>query len=122
MGDMVGLRMSVNAAFRFLMVSLLVCCGILWVALSAICRMFGCPNELLVEFCYACRIYAVAFMFFCLIYLLMVNYKLLKQVALSNFLSFALSLTVIPVIWFIARYAPSAIWWSNLVAYVIVFT
>jgi Na+-driven multidrug efflux pump/anti-sigma regulatory factor (Ser/Thr protein kinase) len=121
MGDMVGLRMSVNAAFRFLMVSLLVCCGILWVAPSAICRMFGCPNELLVECCYACRIYAVAFVFFCLIYLLMVNYKLLKQVALSNFLSFALSLTVIPVIWFIARYAPSAIWWSNLVAYVIVF-
>jgi anti-sigma regulatory factor (Ser/Thr protein kinase) len=59
-------------------------------------------------------------MLFSLIYLLMVNYKLLKHEALSNFLSFALSLTVIPVIWIIAKYFPAAIWWSNLVAYVIV--
>lgn len=121
MGDMVGLRMSVNAAFRFLMISLLVCCGVLWIAPGAICGMFGCPDQLLSECCYACRIYAVAFVFFCLIYLLMVNYKLLKLEALSNFLSFALSLSVIPVIWIIANYAPAAIWWSNLIAYVLVF-
>jgi Na+-driven multidrug efflux pump/anti-sigma regulatory factor (Ser/Thr protein kinase) len=120
MDDMNGLRMSVNAAFRFLLVSLSVCCGILWIVPGAICSAFGCPESLLAECCYACRIYAVAFMLFSLIYLLMVNYKLLKHEALSNFLSFALSLTVIPVIWVIAIYFPSAIWWSNLLAYVIV--
>lgn len=121
MGDMVGLRLSVNAAFRFLTVSLIVCCGILWTIPGEICKLFGCPAELLGECCYAARIYAAAFVFFCLIYLLMVNYKLLRQEALSNFLSFALSLTVIPVIWLIALYAPGAIWWSNLIAYLIVF-
>ncbi len=120
MGDVNGLRMSVNAAFRFLTVSLLVCCGILWCVPGTVCSAFGCPPSLLAECCYACRIYAVAFMLFSLIYLLMVNYKLLKHEALSNFLSFALSLTVIPVIWVIASYFPAAIWWSNLVAYLMV--
>ena len=121
MGDIVGLRLSVNAAFKFLIASLAVCCGILWIAPGFVCKMFGCPDELLSECCYACRIYAAAFVFFCIIYLLMVNYKLLKHEALSNFLSFALSLSVIPVMWIIAIYAPKAIWWSNLIAYVLVF-
>jgi Na+-driven multidrug efflux pump/anti-sigma regulatory factor (Ser/Thr protein kinase) len=121
MGDMVGLRLSVNATFRFLTASLIVCCCLLWIVPAAVCRMFGCPDELLPECCDACRIYAVAFIFFCLIYLLMVNYKLLKEETLSNFLSLALSLSVIPVIWIIANYLPQAIWWSNLVAYLIVF-
>ncbi len=120
LGDMVGLRLSVGAAFRFLVGSLAVCCGVLWVAPQRVCSLFGCPPELLEECCYACRIYAVAFVFFCLIYLLMVTYKLVKQEALANFLSFALSLTVIPVIWAIARWWPQAIWWSNLVAYALV--
>lgn len=121
MGDIVGLRLSVNAAFRFLTISLVVCCGILWVAPDVVCELFGCPENLLQECCGACRIYAVAFIFFCLIYLLMVNYKLLKQESLANFLSFALSLTVIPVIWAIAKFLPTAIWWSNLIAYLLVF-
>jgi Na+-driven multidrug efflux pump len=121
MGDMVGLRLSVNAAFKFLIGSLVVCCGVLWAIPGEVCRLFGCPDALLAECCYACRIYAAAFVFFCLIYLLMVNYKLLKQEALANFLSFALSLSVIPVIWIIATQAPGAIWWSNLIAYLLVF-
>lgn len=121
LGDMVGLRLSVNAAFRFMIISLIICCGILWIAPEAVCKMFGCPDDLLAECCYATRIYAVAFVFFCAIYLLMVNYKLLKQQSLSTFLSFALSLTVIPVMWGIALYLPKAIWWSNLIAYLVVF-
>jgi Na+-driven multidrug efflux pump len=121
LGDMVGLRMSVNAAFKFLISSSAVCCVILWAAPSFVCRLFGCPDNLLAECCYATRIYAMAFVFFCVIYLLMVNYKLLSRQALSTFLSFALSLTVIPVMWAIAVGAPSLIWWSNLIAYVIVF-
>lgn len=121
MGDIVGLRLSVNAAFKFLAISLVVCCGILWLIPGAVCELFGCPAELLGECAGACRIYAVAFIFFCLIYLLMVNYKLLKQESLANFLSFALSLTVIPVIWLIAMFLPSAIWWSNLISYLLVF-
>lgn len=121
MGDMVGLRLSVNAAFKFLLCSLALCCGILWIAPEFICSMFGCTSDIMAECCHATRIYALAFLFFCGIYLMMVNYKLLKQQALSTFLSFALSLSVIPVMWLIARFMPTAIWWSNLIAYVIVF-
>jgi Na+-driven multidrug efflux pump/anti-sigma regulatory factor (Ser/Thr protein kinase) len=121
LGDKVGLRLSVNAAFKFMLTSLVICCGILWAMPAVVCRMFGCPDYLLAECCYATRIYALAFVFFCGIYLLMVNYKLLGEQALSTFLSFALSLTVIPVMFGIAVFAPRAIWWSNLLAYVIVF-
>jgi anti-sigma regulatory factor (Ser/Thr protein kinase) len=121
LGDKVGLRLSVNATFKFMIISLAVCCGILWIVPDVVCRMFGCTQDMMVECCYATRIYAIAFIFFCGIYLLMVNYKLLNQHGLSTFLSFALSLSVIPVMWLIAAYMPAAIWWSNLIAYVIVF-
>jgi anti-sigma regulatory factor (Ser/Thr protein kinase) len=82
--------------------------------------MFGCPDALLAECSYATRVYAVAFVLFCGIYLLMVNYKLLNLHALSTFLSFALSLSVIPVMGVIAVFFPGAIWWSNLIAYALV--
>jgi Na+-driven multidrug efflux pump/anti-sigma regulatory factor (Ser/Thr protein kinase) len=120
LGDMQGLRLSVKAAFRFLVISLLICCGILWTIPGYICELFGCPADLLAECCYATRVYAAAFILFCVIYLLMVCYKLLGESALSNFISFALSLSVVPVIWIIAIYFPRAIWWSNLIAYTLV--
>ena len=38
---------------------------------------------------------------------------------MALFISFALSLTVIPVLWFMARWRPEALWYSYLVAYII---
>ena len=47
----------------------------------------------------------------------MVVYKLYSHHKMALFLSFALSLTVIPVLWLVARFAPNWIWYSYLMAY-----
>jgi hypothetical protein len=49
----------------------------------------------------------------------MVVYKLYSYHKMALFLSFALSLTVIPVLWLVSRYAPHLLWYSFLIAYVI---
>ena len=72
------------------------------------------------ECCGGVRIYGVAFWLFCVLYLLMVNYKLLRESALANFISFFLNLSVIPVMWLMATQFPDMVWWSNLFAYVAV--
>ncbi len=56
---------------------------------------------------------------FCYIYVLMIVYKLLRQHHMALFISLALSLTVIPVLWIVARKAPSLLWYSYLIAYLI---
>ena len=38
---------------------------------------------------------------------------------MALFISFALSLTVIPVLWFMAKTMPQYIWYSYLIAYMI---
>jgi hypothetical protein len=38
---------------------------------------------------------------------------------MAMFISFALSLTVIPVLWIIAKAAPDYLWYSYLIAYII---
>ena len=38
---------------------------------------------------------------------------------MALFISFALSLTVIPVLWMVAKWQPSALWYSYLIAYLI---
>ena len=38
---------------------------------------------------------------------------------MALFISFALSLTVIPVLWVMARFAPDLLWYSYLIAYLI---
>ena len=38
---------------------------------------------------------------------------------MALFISFALSLTVIPVLWLISKYAKEWIWYSYLIAYII---
>ena len=53
------------------------------------------------------------------IYLIMIVYKLYNQNRMSLFISFALSLTVIPVLWAMLRIAPQYIWYSYLIAYII---
>ena len=49
----------------------------------------------------------------------MIVYKLYGHHHMALFISFALSLTVIPILWLMARVAPDALWYSYLIAYAI---
>ena len=49
----------------------------------------------------------------------MIIYKLYKQDRMALFISFALSLTVIPVLWFMAHFTPEYTWYSYLTAYLL---
>ena len=120
MGDNYGHRHTVYTAFRFLNISLAVACAVMCIAPQLVAGMFDCPEELMAECCGGVRIYGVAFWLFCVLYLLMVNYKLLRESALANFISFFLNLSVIPVMWLMATQFPDMVWWSNLFAYVAV--
>lgn len=120
LGDNYGHRMTVFSAFKFLNISLGIACLIMLICPGILAHMFDCPDNLLAECCYAVRIYGFAFWLFCLLYLLMVNYKLLKYTSLANFISIFLNLSVIPVMWFNANYCTELLWWSNLIAYILV--
>ena len=63
--------------------------------------------------------FALSFVPFCYIYLLMIIYKLYNHHRMALFISLALSLTVIPVLWAMARWAPAGLWYSYLIAYAI---
>jgi len=67
----------------------------------------------------ALRIFALSFIPFCYIYVLMIVYKLYCHHRMALFISFALSLTVIPVMWVISEWAPQLLWYSYLIAYLI---
>ena len=49
----------------------------------------------------------------------MIVYKLHHHHHMALFISFALSLTVIPVLWIVSRWQPNALWYSYLIAYLI---
>ena len=53
------------------------------------------------------------------IYTLMIVYKLYGFHKMALFISLALSLMVIPVLWIVSRFAPDQLWYSYLVAYII---
>lgn len=121
LSDTYGYRMTVFSAFRFLNISLGISCMLLFAFPGIIAHMFDCPTNLLSECCYAVRIYGFAFWMSSQLYLLMVNYKLLKEDHLANFISLALNLSVIPVMWFNVIHCSELVWWSNLIAYGLVF-
>ena len=83
-------------------------------------RLFGATADAMVsERNYALRPFALSFLPFCYIYVLMIVYKLYHHHHMAMFISFALSLTVIPVLWMVAKWQPSALWYSYLIAYLI---
>ena len=49
----------------------------------------------------------------------MIIYKLYGHHRMALFISLALSLMVIPVLWLMARLAPDYLWYSYLIAYII---
>lgn len=115
-----GLRMVLRKAFRFITVSMLVTCVFVWIDPQAIARLFGATEPDMIEGCnHALRIFALSFVPFCYIYVLMIVYKLYGHHRMALFISLMLSLTVIPVLWFIARTAPNLLWYSYLIAYLL---
>ena len=83
-------------------------------------RLFGADEQdLIAESVHALRIFALSFIPFCYIYTLMIVYKLYGYHKMALFISLALSLTVIPVLWLIGRYVPEQLWYSYLIAYAI---
>ena len=119
-GNAEGIRTVIRKAFRFITVAMAVTCLVVWIDPQLIAALFGATNPAYIsETDSALRIFALSFIPFCYIYVLMIVYKLYGHHHMALFISFALSLTVIPVLWVMSRYAPNQLWYSYLVAYVI---
>jgi len=119
-GDNEAFRLVLRKSFRFISVAMLITCLLVWIFPDTVVRFFGAREAALVsEGRHALRIFALSFVPFCYIYALMIVYKLYGYHKMALFLSFALSLTVIPVLWMISRFAPGLIWYSYLIAYII---
>ena len=119
-GDNEGVRTVIRRAFRFITTAMIVTCLLVCLFPQGIARLFGCDEpDMLAQSNHALRVFALSFIPFCYIYVLMIVYKLYSQHRMALFISFALSLTVIPVLWLMARLLPQYIWHSYLIAYLI---
>ena len=99
---------------------MIVICIIVWVDPGVISRLFGADDStLLANSNHALRIFSLSFIPFCYIYAIMIVYKLYGYHRMALFISFALSLTVIPVLWVVSNAAPDFLWYSYLIAYII---
>ena len=115
-----GVRTVIKRGFRFITTSMVVTCLLVWFFPQAIARLFGCDEpEMIAQSESALRVFALSFIPFCYIYVLMIVYKLYGQHRMALFISFALSLTVIPVLWLMAKFMPQNLWYSYLIAYLI---
>ena len=115
-----GLHTILRRAFRFITAAMAITCILVWAFPESIARLFGAEDAtMLTECSHALRIFALSFIPFCYIYVIMIVYKLYGQHRMALFISFALSLTVIPVLWLVARIQPSMLWYSYLITYLI---
>lgn len=119
-GDNEAFRLVMRKSFGFITVAMALICVFVWINPGAISRLFGADEaEMIAEANHALRIFALSFVPFCYIYALMIVYKLYSYHRMALFISFALSLTVIPVLWFVSKFMPGLIWYSYLIAYAI---
>lgn len=119
-GDNEKFRLVISKSFRFITIAMLITCAVIWITPEAITKFFGADEEdLIAEGVRALHIFAFSFIPFCYIYTLMIVYKLYGHHKMALFISLALSLTVIPVLWLMAKLAPEQLWYSYLIAYVI---
>ena len=115
-----GVRTVIKKGFRFITTAMVVTCLLVWIFPQGIARLFGCDEpDMLAQSNHALRVFALSFIPFCYIYVLMIVYKLYSQHRMALFISLALSLTVIPVLWAMAKWMPEYIWYSYLIAYLI---
>lgn len=119
-GDDEAFRLVQRKSFNFITVAMLVTCVVVWVWPESIALLFGADEgDLVSEANAALRAFAVSFIPFCYIYTIMIVYKLYGYDQIALFISFALSLTVIPVLWIVSKAAPGILWYSFLIAYII---
>jgi len=119
-GDQEAFRLILRKAFSFITVAMVLTCVFVWIDPQAIALLFGANgSEQIAETDHALRVFSLSFIPFCYIYVVMIVYKLYKCHKMALFISFALSLTVIPVMWLMARLMPDYLWYSYLIAYVI---
>lgn len=119
-GDNQAFMLVLRKSFTFITVAMGLTCVFVWIWPESVVMLFGADeSDLIAEGCNALRLFAVSLIPFCYIYTIMVVYKLYNYHQIALFISFALSLTVIPVLWLIAQFAPVFTWYSYLVAYFI---
>jgi len=119
-GDNEAFQLVLRKSFRFITVSMLVICILVWVFPESIALFFGADEEILLsETASALRVFSLSLILWCYIDTIMVVYKLYGHHRMSLFISFMLSLMVIPVLWIIGLVAPSLIWYSYLIAYAV---
>lgn len=119
-GDNEAFQLILRKSFRFITVSMLIICIIVWVFPGTIARGFGADSEATIsETTSALRAFALSLALWCYIDTIMVVYKLYDYHKMSLLISFMISLMVIPVLWIVAHYFPSLLWYSYLIAYVI---
>ena len=119
-GDNATLHLILRKSFRFITVSMFIICILVWIFPEFIARGFGADSEATIsETASALRAFALSLALWCYIDTIMVVYKLYDYHKMSLFISLIISLMVIPVLWIVAHYAPSLLWYSYLIAYAI---
>ena len=119
-GDNEAFTLVLRKSFNFITVAMIITCFCVWVWPEFTVMLFGADEEdLIAESCQALRIFAISLIPFCYIYTIMIVYKLYAYDRIALFISFALSLTVIPVLWIISKMDTSLLWYSYLIAYII---
>ena len=119
-GDNETFKLVLRKSFSFITVAMVITCMYVWIWPESIAILFGANEpELIAASHSALRLFALSFIPFCYINAIMIVYKLYGHHKMALFISFALSLTVIPVLWIVSCFAPSALWYSYLIAYII---
>ena len=119
-GDNEAFTLVLRKSFNFITVAMAITCIYVWIWPESIVMLFGAnESDMITEGCRALRIFAVCLIPFCYIYTIMIVYKLYNHHHMALFISFALSLTVIPVLWLFSLYAEEWIWYGFLTAYII---
>ena len=119
-GDNETFKLVLRKSFSFITIAMVITCVYVWIWPKSIAILFGANEmELIDESVGALRMFALSFIPFCYINAIMIVYKLYGHHKMALFISFALSLTVIPVLWIISMVKPDYLWYSYLIAYVI---
>lgn len=119
-GDNRMFKLVLRKSFNFITVAMIITCAYVWIWPESIAVFFGAKEpELIANANNALRIFALSFIPFCYINAILIVYKLYGYHKMAMFISFALSLTVIPVMCLIVELAPNYLWYSYLIAYII---
>jgi Na+-driven multidrug efflux pump len=119
-GDNEAFTLVQRKSFRFITIAMVLTCLFVWIWPELAVKTFGANEpDLIGEGCYALSVFAISLIPFCYIYVIMIVYKLYNYHQIALFISFALSLTVIPVLWLMSMAAPRYLWFSYLIAYII---